>query len=66
MDFTHEDINLRNVAQIEVIPNDKYQFAIVMRDGERIALHTQERNRLLTEIAMERESLVVNSWEGVS
>ena len=51
---------------MEVVPNDKQQFAIVMRDGERIALHTQERNRLLTEIAIERERLVVRSWEGVS
>lgn len=51
---------------MEVIPNDKCQFAIVMRDGERIALHTQERNRLLTEIAIERENLVVKSWEEVS
>ena len=62
MDFVQEQIDMRNINGVEVGLNDKEQFTLVMKDGTRTTLYTQERNRLLTEIAIERENLAYKAW----
>jgi len=43
--------------------NDKEQFTIVTRDNEEITFYSKERERLLTEIQIERESIPKEVWQ---
>ena len=43
--------------------NDKEKFTIVTRDNEEITFYSKERERLLTEIQLERESILKEVWQ---
>ena len=66
LDQEEERFDLRNIVGVEVGLGDREQFTLVRRDGNRMTLYTQERNRLITEIAIERENLSYKIWQSIS
>jgi hypothetical protein len=56
---------MTNISRVECVEPtlDEEQFTIVTRDNDQITLYSKERERLLTEIQIERESIPKEVWQ---
>ena len=56
---------MTNITRVECVDPtlDEEQFTIVTRDNDQITLYSKERERLLTDIQIERESIPKEVWQ---